>query len=65
MNGFSVCEYIWNEGDDMLIIMFIVCDKLEDKLVGFEKGVDDYFIKFFVMVELVVWVSVLVNRCLS
>ena len=53
MNGLSVCEHIRNEGDDTPIIILTARDKLEDKLVGFEKGADDYLIKPFAMAELV------------
>ncbi|AIF97740.1 response regulator transcription factor [Alteromonas australica] len=62
MNGLSVCEHIRNEGDDTPIIMLTARDKLEDKLVGFEKGADDYLIKPFAMAELVARVSALANR---
>ncbi|MBU3021391.1 response regulator transcription factor [Aestuariibacter sp. A3R04] len=62
MNGLSVCEHIRNEGDDTPVIMLTARDKLEDKLVGFEKGADDYLIKPFAMAELVARVNALANR---
>lgn len=62
MNGLSVCEHIRNEGDDTPVIMLTARDKLEDKLLGFEKGADDYLIKPFAMAELVARVSALANR---
>jgi len=39
-------------GSGMLILMFIVVDWLDDKVFGFELGVDDYFIKFLSFVSL-------------
>ncbi|GGI85614.1 response regulator transcription factor [Shewanella gelidii] len=62
MNGLEVCEKIRAQGIDMPILMLTARDTLEDKLVGFSKGADDYLIKPFAMEELIVRAQVLSRR---
>lgn len=50
-----LCEDVWC---DILVIMFIVCDQLDDCLQGFCFGVDDYLVKFFVFFEFFVCIEV-------
>lgn len=54
--GFFGDDIVWwivVFGSGILIFMFIVVDCLDDKVSGFEIGVDDYLIKLFEMCEFV------------
>ena len=62
MNGLEVCERIRAQGIDVPILMLTARDTLDDKLVGFSKGADDYLIKPFAMEELIVRTQVLSRR---
>lgn len=42
-----------------LVLIFIVCDMFEDCISGFDIGVDDYLVKFFVLEEFNVCICVL------
>lgn len=62
MNGLEVCETLRSQGIDVPILMLTAKDTLDDKLLGFSKGADDYLIKPFAMEELIVRVQVLSRR---
>ncbi|BBN81702.1 DNA-binding response regulator [Pseudoalteromonas sp. A25] len=62
VSGLQVCENIRNKGIDTPILMLTAKDTLDDKLIGFEKGADDYLVKPFAMEELVVRSQVLAKR---
>jgi len=62
MNGLEVCEKLRDLGVDVPILMLTAKDTLDDKLIGFSKGADDYLIKPFAMEELIVRVQVLSRR---
>ncbi|MCC4832475.1 response regulator transcription factor [Shewanella sp. 10N.7] len=62
MSGLEVCERIRSQGIDVPILMLTARDTLDDKLVGFSKGADDYLIKPFAMEELIVRTQVLSRR---
>ena len=62
MNGLEVCEKLRDLGIDVPILMLTAKDTLDDKLIGFSKGADDYLIKPFAMEELIVRVQVLSRR---
>ena len=62
MNGLEVCEKLRELGIDVPILMLTAKDTLDDKLVGFSKGADDYLIKPFAMEELIARVQVLSRR---
>ncbi|WP_282167967.1 response regulator transcription factor [Shewanella japonica] len=62
MNGLEVCERIRAQGIDVPVLMLTARDTLDDKLVGFSKGADDYLIKPFAMEELIVRSQVLSRR---
>ncbi|MBW3695915.1 response regulator transcription factor [Vibrio sp. T187] len=62
MNGLQVCEKLRSQGIDVPILMLTARDTLDDKLVGFSKGADDYLIKPFAMEELIVRAQVLAKR---
>lgn len=62
MNGLEVCETLRAQGIDVPILMLTAKDTLDDKLIGFAKGADDYLVKPFAMEELIVRIQVLSRR---
>lgn len=60
-SGFEVLKYIWSVSV-VFVIIIIVKDSDIDKMLGFNFGVDDYIIKFFLIVELFVRIKVNI-RC--
>jgi DNA-binding response OmpR family regulator len=62
ISGLDVCEKLRENGIDTPVLMLTARDTLDDKLVGFSKGADDYLIKPFAMEELIVRTKVLAKR---
>ncbi|GLS91030.1 DNA-binding response regulator [Psychromonas marina] len=62
ISGLEVCETLRTEGYDIPILMLTAKDTLDDKLMGFKKGADDYLVKPFAMQELIVRTQVLSSR---
>lgn len=62
MDGFSVCETLRNEFADMGIIMLTARGQDMDKIMGLELGADDYVIKPFNPLELILRVNALIRR---
>lgn len=63
MDGISVCQKLKAEHDTPAsIIMLTARDTLDDKLVGFEAGADDYLVKPFSLLELEARVNALNKR---
>ena len=63
MDGISVCQALKNQyKSDAAIIMLTARDTLDDKLVGFEAGADDYLVKPFSLLELEARVNALAKR---
>jgi len=62
LNGLQVCDILRKEGDDTPILMLTARDTLNDKIVGFRSGTDDYLVKPFDMEELIVRVKALARR---
>lgn len=62
ISGLDVCEKLRESGIDTPVLMLTARDTLDDKLVGFSKGADDYLIKPFAMEELIVRTKVLAKR---
>ncbi len=63
MDGLSVCTAIREKADRHIpILMLTARDTLHDKLVGFEKGADDYLTKPFALEELTVRCQALSQR---
>ncbi len=62
ISGLEVCETLRSQGIDVPILMLTAKDTLDDKLIGFSKGADDYLIKPFAMQELIVRLQVLARR---
>lgn len=63
LDGFSVCRKLRQEaGVSTPVLMLTARDQLEDKLTGFEAGVDDYVVKPFSVKELEARLKALVKR---
>ena len=62
VDGFEVCKKIKQSNRDMPIIMLTARSQENDKLLGFELGVDDYVTKPFSVKELVARVGAVLNR---
>jgi len=63
ISGLDVCREIRSSGmRDVPILMLTARNELDDKLIGFEAGADDYLIKPFEQRELVARVQALVKR---
>lgn len=63
LDGFTVCERLRTEDQiDTPILMLTARDELEDKLMGFERGADDYLVKPFEYRELVARLQALIKR---
>lgn len=63
MDGFNVCRQLRQEaGIGTPVLMLTAKDQLEDKLTGFEAGVDDYVVKPFSVKELEARLKALASR---
>ena len=62
MDGLTMCKQLREQGISTPVIMLTARDTLDDKLSGFEVGIDDYMVKPFEMLELIARLKVLTNR---
>jgi DNA-binding response OmpR family regulator len=62
LDGIEVCRRYRAQGGTAPILMLTARDRLEDKLLGFEAGADDYLTKPFELRELAARVQVLHRR---
>lgn len=62
MDGIHVCQTLRQKGITTPILMLTARDTLDDKLIGFAAGSDDYLVKPFAMEELKVRLFALVRR---
>ena len=62
INGFQVCEALRKDMPDIGIIMLTAKDQDMDKIMGLEYGADDYVIKPFNPVELILRAKALLRR---
>lgn len=62
MNGFEVCDILRNEIPDVGIIMLTAKTQDVDRILGLEKGADDYMVKPFNPQELVLRIQSLIRR---
>lgn len=62
MNGYEVCQNIRKTKSDIPIILLTAKGTLEDKVVGFNSGADDYLVKPFEIQELLVRSRALLRR---
>lgn len=61
-SGLEVCKTLRDDGNKTPCIMLTARDSLDDKLIGFNTGADDYLIKPFAMAELVARIRALTQR---
>jgi DNA-binding response OmpR family regulator len=62
LDGDEVCRRLRRNKPELPILMLTALDSVEDKVVGFEAGADDYLSKPFALAELKVRVEALVRR---
>jgi DNA-binding response OmpR family regulator len=62
IDGWQLCHTIRKYYDDIPILMLTVKSEIPDKVKGFEVGADDYLVKPFDPIELVVRVKALLRR---
>jgi DNA-binding response OmpR family regulator len=63
MDGLEVCKKLRGEaGKDTPVLMLTARDRLEDKLLGFDTGADDYLVKPFELQEVEARLKVLAGR---
>ncbi len=66
MDGITLCRKLRSEADKQVpVIMLTARDTLDDKLLGFESGADDYLVKPFALKELEARIKVLAKRRVS
>ncbi len=65
MSGLEVCEYIRQKNAKIPILMLTALGSVADKLSGFEVGTDDYVVKPFDFMELLVRVKALLKRTIE
>jgi two-component system, OmpR family, copper resistance phosphate regulon response regulator CusR len=62
ISGFDLCKKIRNSNNITPVIMLTSLDSVEDKLMGFDNGADDYLVKPFSFQELFARIKALVRR---
>ncbi len=62
IDGFHVCKEIRSLGSDVLIIMLFSRGEAIDKCIGYDAGCDDYQLKPFSPVELMMRITALLRR---
>jgi two-component system, OmpR family, copper resistance phosphate regulon response regulator CusR len=65
MSGLDFCEYIRTQNTKIPILMLTALGSIADKLSGFEVGTDDYLVKPFDFMELLVRVKALMKRTIE
>ncbi|KIX14122.1 response regulator transcription factor [Dethiosulfatarculus sandiegensis] len=66
MDGITLCQKLRREADKQVpVIMLTARDTLEDKLLGFDSGADDYLVKPFALKELEARIKALCKRRVS
>jgi two-component system, OmpR family, copper resistance phosphate regulon response regulator CusR len=65
MSGLDVCKMLRNKNSKVPILMLTAMGSLSDKLSGFEVGTDDYLVKPFDFMELLVRVKALLKRSIN
>jgi two-component system, OmpR family, copper resistance phosphate regulon response regulator CusR len=62
MSGLDVCMYIRQHNARVPVMMLTAMGSMADKLTGFEVGTDDYMVKPFDFMELLVRIKALLKR---
>ncbi len=65
INGVALCRELRNEGIRAPFIMLTALGALEEKLIGFDAGADDYLVKPFDFLELLARIKVVTKRIQS
>lgn len=66
MDGLELCNVLRNEHHDFTPVLFLTArDTLEDKLIGFAAGADDYLVKPFNLSELAARILAIHQRTLG
>lgn len=61
-DGFAVCTWLKEKGIETPVLFLTARDSIDDKLLGFDIGADDYLTKPFELDELVARLKVLARR---
>ena len=61
-NGLEICEEIRTENKTVPILMLTAFGEIEDKLLAFNNGADDYLVKPFHFEELLIRIKSLIRR---
>ena len=62
LNGYELCKIIREENSKLPIILLTALDSVDDKVLGFDLGADDYMVKPFEFRELLARVRALSKR---
>lgn len=62
LNGYELCRIIREENSKLPIILLTALDSVDDKVMGFDLGADDYMVKPFEFRELLARVRALSKR---
>ena len=62
-SGFDLCRIIRENNETIPILMLTALGDTDDKLEGFDSGVDDYMVKPFDFRELNARINILLKRC--
>ena len=62
LNGVDFCKLLRQEGVRTPIVMLTALGAIEEKLMGFDAGADDYLVKPFDFLELIARIRALLNR---
>jgi two-component system, OmpR family, copper resistance phosphate regulon response regulator CusR len=62
LNGYELCKLIREENSKIPIILLTALDSVDDKVMGFDLGADDYLVKPFEFRELLARVRALSKR---
>jgi two-component system copper resistance phosphate regulon response regulator CusR len=65
VNGFELCKLFKKAHPEIPIIFLTALDRIDDKVMGFESGADDYLVKPFEFKELLIRVKALSKRAFS
>lgn len=61
-NGIELCREIRNQNQKVPVLMLTALGTMEDKMVGFDSGADDYLVKPFEFRELLARIRALLKR---
>ncbi len=65
MNGYELCADIRARNAEVPVIMLTAMGSTEDKLMGFDRGADDYIVKPFEFRELLARIKALLKRSVA